>query len=356
MDRTRARRLVVRGRSGTGTRSELGTGTCDRPCPAPGSACPRRRAPVRRAGSRRRPAAVAVARAAAEEWLRAGCPASVLQRIRPAGVGSAILFFRLTSLELGLLIFVALLGATALGIFLGHRARHMAESLKEPFGILQGALLGLVGLLLAFGLSLAVSRYEDRRANVVTAANDIGTTHLRAPTPAEPARSRSLALLVRYTRTALRLSDVVPGSAPARGAVASEAAIQRRLWGLAGQALDRAPLATAPRLYVESLNEMIDGETVRVAALSNRVPTAVLVLEMLGAAVALGLLAAYLAIMGRGLIGVFLAAALVAFLLLVTADLDRPTRGMIRVPDTVLKHQLSSMMQPPTAAAPSSSG
>jgi len=89
-----------------------------------------------------------------------------------------------------------------------------------------------------------------------------------------------------------------------------------------------------------------------VAALSNRVPTAVLVLELLGSAVALGLLAAYLAIVGRGLVGVLLAAGLVAFLLLVTADLDRPTRGMIRVPDTVLTEQLESMEQPPAAPAP----
>src|SRR6184192_2557432 len=87
----------------------------------------------------------------------------------------AIVFFRLTSVELGLLFFGVLLGATGLGIFLGHRVRHLSDSLKEPFGILQGALLGLVGLLLAFGLSLALSRYEDRRANVVTEANTIGT-------------------------------------------------------------------------------------------------------------------------------------------------------------------------------------
>ena len=97
---------------------------------------------------------------------------------------------------------------------------------------------------------------------------------------------------------------------------------------------------------------MIDGETARVAALSNRVPTAVLVLEVLGAALALGLLAAYLAIVGRGVLAVLLASVLVAFLLLVTADLDRPTRGMIQVPDTVLRDELASMTQPPAAAAP----
>ena len=97
---------------------------------------------------------------------------------------------------------------------------------------------------------------------------------------------------------------------------------------------------------------MIDAETARVAALSNRVPTPVLLLEILGSALALGLLAAYLAIVGRGVLAVGLASVLVAFLLLVTVDLDRPTRGSIQIPDTVLKDELSSMLQQPAAAAP----
>jgi len=245
-----------------------------------------------------------------------------------------------------------LLGATGLGIWLGHHFRHLSHHLKEPFGILQGALLGLVGLLLAFGLSLAVSRYESRRANIVSEANAIGTTYLRAQTLPEPMRSRSLGLLVRYTRTAIGLSDHVPGSGAAKAARASEARLERQLWALAAQALDAKPIASAPRLYVESLNEMIDGEAARVVALSNRVPTAVLVLEVIGASVALGLLGAHLAIGGRGVFGVLLASALIAFLLLVTADLDRPTRGLIRVPDSVLTDQLDSMTQPPAATAP----
>jgi hypothetical protein len=264
----------------------------------------------------------------------------------------AITFFGLTSWELGFLFFGAILGATGLGVFLGHRVRHLSDSLKEPFGVLQGALLGVVGLLLAFGLSLAVSRYEDRRANVVHQANTIDVSYLRAQTLAEPVRSRSLSLFAPYTQSAIRLSDEVPGSAEADAARAREEQIERRLWSLGGEALDAAPTATAPRLYVESLNEMFDSETARVAALSNRVPTAVLVLEVLGAAFALGLLAAYLAIIGRGVLAVSLASVLVAFLLLVTADLDRPTRGMIQVPDTVLKDQLASITEPPAAGAP----
>src|SRR3954471_23148198 len=180
-------------------------------------------------------------------------------RERLSRQASGILFFRLSSLEAGLLLFGVLLGGTAVGAAMGRRVRHRSDTLKEPFGVLQGALLGVVGLLLAFGLSLAVSRYEDRRANVVSEANAIGTTYLRAQTLAEPVRSRSLDLLVAYTRGALRVSDHVPGSAAADAPRAREQRIERRLWRLAAQALATAPSASAPRLYVETLNEMIDG-------------------------------------------------------------------------------------------------
>src|SRR3954451_2866069 len=263
-----------------------------------------------------------------------------------------MLFFDLSSAALGVLLFGVLLGATGLGILIGHRVREHADELKEPIGIIQAALLGFVGLLLAFGLSLAVSRYEDRRTNVVAVANAIGTTSLRAQTLHEPVRSGSLDLLVDFNRTAVTVSDHVPGSAGAKASVAAEDGIERQLWRLAGSALDTSPVASAPRLYVESLNEMFDSENARVVALGNRVPTPVLLLDVIGSAFALGLLAAYLRLAGRGVAAVVVASALVAFLLLVTADLDRPTRGLIRVPDTALRDQLQSMTEPPAAPAP----
>ena len=126
------------------------------------------------------------------------------------------MFFRLSSLELGLLIFGLVLGMTVLGVVAGRRLRGHADALREPVGVLQAALLGLVALILAFGLTMAVGRYDSRRAAVVAEANAIGTTYLRAQTLREPMRTRSLEQLVRYTDTRIALSNSVPGSAAAR--------------------------------------------------------------------------------------------------------------------------------------------
>ena len=262
------------------------------------------------------------------------------------------MFFSLPSWAVALILFAVVGGACVVGAISGRYLRRHTDVLREPIGVLQAALLGLVGLILAFGLTLAVGRYEARRAAVVAEANAIGTTYLRAQLIPEPARSESLDLIRSYTDLSLRVSREIPGSGAMRRTIAEQSVLQRRLWRLAGQALVVAPSANSTRLYVDTLNDMIDQETVRVSALNNRVPGAVLGLEVIGAAVVVGLLALYMAVLGRGLLAAFVAAGLVTLLLLVTFDLDRPTRGLIEVPDTPLEAVRASMILPPAAEGP----
>src|SRR6188768_1726074 len=167
------------------------------------------------------------------------------------------MFFSLSSWQLGLFVFAVVMSASALGVFAGRFLRASSERHREPIGVLQGALLGIVGLILAFG------RYQDRRADVVIEANTIGTTYLRAQTIAEPQRTASLALLRSYNDLAIRVTYEVPGHAAIRATSTQQARLQRRLWRLAGQSLNGRPRDSAPRLYVDSLNEMIDQQAVR---------------------------------------------------------------------------------------------
>ncbi len=262
------------------------------------------------------------------------------------------MFFRLSSIWLALIIFGIVIGATLIGAFLGRRMSHHRDTLREPYAVLQAALLGLVALILAFGLSMAVGRHDSRRAAVVTEANAIGTTYLRAQTLKEPMRSESLEELATYTDTVIRLTSAVPGSDAAKTAIADGSELQRSLWAQAGEALAESPEDSAPRLYVETLNEMIDMQTTQIAVRNNRVPAVVLIIEIVGAAVALGLLAFYLAMLSRGVFTVILAAVFISMLLMITFDLDRPARGLVQVPDAPLVDLRASMELPPAAEAP----
>jgi len=212
--------------------------------------------------------------------------------------------------------------------------------------------LGLVGLLLAFGMSMAVGRYETRRQLVVEEANAIGTAYLRSQLLREPYRSTSIALFADYTEGAIALADQVPGSDAFDAASARIDSLGRSLWRTAGQAVTDDPRGTQPRLYIDSLNEMLDSHEARQASLANKVPDTVIALQIIASAVALGVLTMYLAMLGRGVATSLLAALVVVLILFVSLDLDRPRRGLITVPDAPLVSVRTSIEQPPAYGPP----
>ena len=68
--------------------------------------------------------------------------------------------------------------------WLGFRFRHFQLKKKnlediEGTGTTEGAMLGLMALLMAFSFSMAASKFDDRRQLIVREANDIGTAILR---------------------------------------------------------------------------------------------------------------------------------------------------------------------------------
>jgi hypothetical protein len=262
------------------------------------------------------------------------------------------MFFRLNTAMLAGFLVVLVGGAAVAGSVLGRRLRRRPNASHESAGVGQATLLALVGLLLAFGLTMAVGRYDNRRAVLVQESNDIGTTFLRAQMLAEPMRTSSLDLLRQYGDLAIDLAEHVPDSDRFDDDVDRIGEVQRALWRLAGQAVNADPTGTAPRLYVETLNAMIDSHTDRVASLRNRVPSTVVQLQVVGTTIAIGVLAVYVAMLGRSAVTPLLAAMVVFLILFISLDLDRPHRGLITVPDAPLVAVREAMDQPPAADGP----
>jgi hypothetical protein len=211
-------------------------------------------------------------------------------------------------------------------------------------------------VLLAFGLSMGVDRYEKRRQTVVAEANAIGTTYLRAELLAEPERSRSLQVLQQYTDARIELSDTDVDSTPFDVALSASHDLQRSLWSSAGTAVADRPVDVAPRLYVESLNQMIDADTDRVSALRNRIPSSVLLLHIAAGGFAMASLGLFISLHGKGTRAAFAGSVLVALILLVVVDLDRPRRGFVIVPNAPLTDLRAGMNDEPAAGGPILSG
>lgn len=262
------------------------------------------------------------------------------------------MFFNLNTAALAVALTLIMGGSVAVGVLAGRSLAKRPDSSRESVGVVQGTLLGLVGLLLAFGLTMAVGRYESRRALVVQEANSIGTTYLRAQMLAEPERTTTLDLLQQYADDAIVLADAVPESAEFTAAQQRLTDLQFQLWRVAGDAVAADPVGTATRLYIETLNETIDTNTERVASLRNRVPLSVSFLQVVGSAVALAVLSLYLTLLGRGITTSLVAAVVVVFIIFVSFDLDRPQRGFITVPIGLLEDVRESMDGPPAVTPP----
>jgi hypothetical protein len=93
--------------------------------------------------------------------------------------------------------FVLLLVATELGFRRGCVIRGSLEDpAKSELTSLQGAMVGLLSLLLVCSFAMAESRFETRRQLVLDEANAIGTTCLRSQALVEPYQTKVVTLPV----------------------------------------------------------------------------------------------------------------------------------------------------------------
>lgn len=228
---------------------------------------------------------------------------------------------------------IGLLGATELGYRLGVRRQTAADdSSKAHVNALQGALLGLLALLLGFTFAMAVSRFDTRKGLVLAEANAIGTTYLRARLLPEPYRQELTRLLRSYVDTRLAFYDAGVNPSRIAAANASTESLQEELWRAAIPLAQQDPRAVPTGLFIQSLNDVIDLHEKRVGALENHVPEPVLHLLFGVAAVALGFIGHGCGLSGtRRIASTTIVSALVVLVIAVIIDLDRPRRGLIKV-------------------------
>lgn len=230
-------------------------------------------------------------------------------------------------------LFVLLLIATELGF---RRGRVIRGSLEDPakseLTILQGAMVGLLSLLLAFTFAMAESRFETRRQLVLEEANAIGTTYLRSQALAQPDRTKVVSLLREYVTN--RLKYYAAGTDPEALEEVNQQTdqLQAGLWSQAMDAINKDPHSIPAGLFISSLNEVIDLHMKRNIARQNHVPGAVLLLLFLVAILAMGIVGFGCGIGDwRNLSVTVTMCLIITLVILVIMDLDRPRRGYIRV-------------------------
>ncbi len=214
-------------------------------------------------------------------------------------------------------------------------------------GYIVSGVLGLLALLLGFTFSLAIERYESRRALVLEEANDIGTAYLRAQLLPSPHRERVSNVLVVYTNNRIALAEAQGPGSERDVLVHQNDRLLTDLWAETVAVMPGIRDAEFSGAFVESVNAVIDMDTARKVARGLHVPSEVFLLLLIYQIVSAGVLGFVL----YGRHGIALATMLCLLFtlsLLLIIDVDRPTSGGVREsqrPMLLLKDSLAS--QPP---------
>jgi hypothetical protein len=171
------------------------------------------------------------------------------------------------AVALSAVVFLGVLLCLEVGYRIGKKeAQDDPDGARAGVGAVEGALFGLLGLLLAFSFGGATTRFNTRRALIVEEANAIGTAWLRldlAPPADQPALRD---LFRRYMDGRLAVYAGIPDVEAVRTELARVAESQRALWA-GSVAVGRQPGAEAiQRALLPALNEMFDIATTRTRA------------------------------------------------------------------------------------------
>jgi hypothetical protein len=231
-------------------------------------------------------------------------------------------------------VFCGILACLTLGRWVGRReiARYGGAGLPSV-GSLEAAVFALLGLLIAFTFSGALTRFDVRRGQAVDEANAIGTAYYRIDLLPASAQPRLRETMRNYVDARISTYQKLPDIEAAQRELARSQELQREIWQQAVAALNTPDSRPGTDLLVmPALNQMFDIQAVRVAA--TRIHPPLLIYGMLiGFALASALLAGYQTAGEKAydLMHKIGFAGIVALTIYVILDIEYPRLGLVRI-------------------------
>jgi len=226
-----------------------------------------------------------------------------------------------------LLSVLAFWAAAWIGAFWRSRQGSLGEETRQFFAIILGASLTLLGLIIAFTFSMAVSRYDQRKRCEEEEANVIGTEYFRANLLPVADAGKIRALLKSYLDERVLYYET-RNADELRRINSRTAQLETDLWSEASLSVATLPPPLST-FVLGGMNDVLNSQSYTQAAWWNRIPVAAWIL-LICIAIFCNLLIGYDAPGRRAFFLLILPIALSISLFLI-ADIDTPRRGVIRV-------------------------
>lgn len=246
-----------------------------------------------------------------------------------------------------LMLFFAIILLIDVGRRIGVRNRVLdPKGAGQGIGVVEGAVFGMMGLLIAFTFSSAAARFDLRRSQIIEEANEIGTAYLRIDLLPESEQPQIRDLFRRYLDSRIATYRKIPDMEAVNAEFAESVKLQEQIWknAVRGCEIKRDPAST--QLVLSSLNTMIDITTTRTETALLHPPLAVFLL-LGGLVLCCSTLAGY-SMAGskkRSWVHNISFATVLAMSIYVIIEIEYPRVGLIRLSDTdrVLVDLRSSM-------------
>ena len=226
-----------------------------------------------------------------------------------------------------------------IGAILHSRYGELDEITLEDFKLVLGATLTLLGLIIGFTFSMAVSRYDQRKNLEEEEANAIGTEYLRADFLPTASAVRVRTLLQSYLDQRI-LYYTTPNGHQLELNNVQTAHLQTEMWSAVKGPTSENPTPVAA-LVAQGMNDVLNSQGYTQAAWWNRIPVAAWTL-LITIGIFCNVIIGYLAHDRRAfpfwILPIFLGISL--FLI---ADIHSPGRGVIRVKPQNLENLANSM-------------
>ena len=231
-------------------------------------------------------------------------------------------------------LFVGILLCLALGRWLGKRVHARAGGAPmTSVGSLETSVFALLGLLIAFTFSGALTRFDARRVQAVDEANAIGTAYLRVDLLPVAAQPKLRETFRAYTDARIATYRKLPDIAAARSELERSLALQSDLWAQSVKAARQPGASPAAELLLQpAVNAMFDLTTLRIAATQIHPPSIVYAM-LVALSLAAALLAGYQQADEKDYDWVHKLgfAAITALTVYVILDIEHPRLGLVRI-------------------------
>ncbi|HET7106992.1 MAG TPA: hypothetical protein VFI38_09290 [Candidatus Acidoferrum sp.] len=226
-----------------------------------------------------------------------------------------------------------------IGAFSHARQKAPDESIFEDFKLILGATLTLMGLIIGFTFSMAVSRYDQRKNLEEEEANAIGTEYVRVDLLAATDAAKMRTLLKSYLDQRIQCYKTSDEQLLEQINLQT-AQLQSEMWSSVSRPASEQPTILGA-LVIAGMNDVLNSQGYAQAAWWNRIPVAAWCLLII-IGMFCNVLVGYVA-RDRSALLFWILPLVLAISVFLIADIDSPRHGVIRVKPQNLESLANSL-------------